>query len=159
MSASATQDATVNLHGVGLIQESDLAFPSGTDVYDHAPSAQFRLDPEELLQSLGPRDLYTLGEEATETKIEAFQQRTGMQSRHIRAEESPLPRAFGVGFGGSDPYSFILCDAATRAFLRAHPLFRKPVFVEPLASTMIFKLADSPGHGKGLFAVERIPKN
>ncbi|KZV93821.1 SET domain-containing protein [Exidia glandulosa HHB12029] len=62
-----------------------------------------------------------------------------------------------IGFGLPDGASAIVfCDPQTRQFLRAHPVYRMPLFIEPHFSSIPVFISDIPNRGKGLIASRAI---
>lgn len=93
--------------------------------------------------------------------IAARTKRSGMETR---SPDDPSVKdvtstcLFTFGNEGDSPSTLVVCNPLTRQFLRAHPLFEKTLFVEPLALSMPFYIGVIPGRGKGLFAARRIAK-
>ncbi|KZV94188.1 hypothetical protein EXIGLDRAFT_824424 [Exidia glandulosa HHB12029] len=128
---------------LGLIRASDIAFPSGTDVYDYSPTAPFELDEKELKGFAPPSVVQTKEGLSIPPGAEPLGDPTCIMS-------------FGVDNGSS---AAVFCDPRTRQLLRAHPLHMKPLYVEPHHSVIPVYVAPSPqyGNGLGLFAARRIP--
>ncbi|KZV94203.1 SET domain-containing protein [Exidia glandulosa HHB12029] len=143
-----------------LTSESDIAFPSGNDVYDHSLTARFSLDETELKNPAAPKDFFDI-QNLNRAISPADAERSDVQKRFRNPSDAPDPNAACImGFGADNgAHVGVVCDPRTRQFLRAHPLFRKPLCIEPHYSAIPVYIAPSGVHadaGQGLFAACRI---
>ncbi|KZV87027.1 hypothetical protein EXIGLDRAFT_774078 [Exidia glandulosa HHB12029] len=158
------------------LRASDIAFPSGNNVYDHPPFAPFNLD-EKVLKDFVPPQFTTVGladGAKSLAAIDEFTRRSRIQTlrkdRTAPKHDDPDVQSMAsciMGFGApGESYTVVFCDPLTRQFLRAHPLFQKPICIEPHCSSIPIYIAYSNAHdngengkGKGLFAARRIAKD
>ncbi|KZV89016.1 hypothetical protein EXIGLDRAFT_722058, partial [Exidia glandulosa HHB12029] len=169
----AASTAKVPAHEVKLgLRASDIAFPSGNNIYDHSPSAPFDIDLKVLLDVAPAQTTnatLVTDEDEYMAAHEEYARRSLSQSKIVSV---PNDSAFDpnmtciMGFGAAPdentPHAVAFCDPITRQFLRAHPLFARPLYIEPHYSSIPVYIASSRIHkgesgiGKGLFATRRI---
>ncbi|KZV82597.1 SET domain-containing protein [Exidia glandulosa HHB12029] len=172
---SSTPKAPANEVKLGL-RASDVAFPSGNNVYDHSPFAPFNLD-EKVLKDFVPPQFMTVGladGAKSLAAIDEFTRRSRIptlrKDNTAPSHDDPDVQSMAsciMGFGApGESYAVVFCDPLTRQFLRAHPLFQKPLCIEPHYSSIPIYIGSSNVHdngengkGKGLFAARRIAKD
>ncbi|EJD45640.1 SET domain-containing protein [Auricularia subglabra TFB-10046 SS5] len=138
------------------IRPADIAFPSANNFLDHSPNAPFKLDMHALANPEGPSQQVFSDRRDVEDP-EAFRQHLKMQSK--LGSEKGVHAVCMMEFGCDRAVTgLVVCDPATRAWLRAHPLFNTLMHVEPHTSQFAFHIADVPGRGKGLVASRLIAK-
>ncbi|KZV94178.1 SET domain-containing protein [Exidia glandulosa HHB12029] len=153
------------------LRASDIAFPSANNIYDHSPSAAFVLDNKMLNDfALAPRDPGLQMEQSDAAVGEFMRGRSLAKGSYPNSGSAPNDRsgednaACLLFFGAVDdddsvPWTFVICDPARRRFLRAHPLYKKRLFVEPHHSAIPLYIAASGVHHEGLFATRSIAKD